>query len=79
MSMQKITTYLCCLMLTACSTTKPLDAPIVTDFPVSPVLVQYPTPPVIKKVDDTYIVTKPLVTNSVLLTDYWKRIEAWNR
>lgn len=48
-----------------------------TAFPVKPALVQYIKGPILEKKGDDYLVTKELVTNSVILTDYYKRIEEW--
>ena len=77
MNMQKIT-LLCCLLLTSCVCQKPHleDAPPL-QLPVAPKLVQYEKGPILKKVEDNYLVTKELVNNSVLLTDYYKRLEKW--
>lgn len=74
---QTFRSILACLMLflISCKTAQ-VQQPI-TDFPIKPELTHYVTPPVIKKIDDTYIVHKNLVNNSVLLTDYYKRIEGW--
>jgi hypothetical protein len=64
-------------MFSSCtSVTKSVDAPIL-DFPVKPNLIAYPTPPVIKKLDNNYVVIPELVTNASLLTDYYKRLESW--
>jgi hypothetical protein len=66
-----------CLSLTiSCTTTKPVDS-LILDFPVKPNLISYPTPPVIKKLDNNYVVIPELVTNASLLTDYYKRLESW--
>lgn len=63
-----------CVTLIGCATPKPLP---ITDFPANPQLKQYTTPPVIRKIDANYEVTGELILNSTLLTDYYKRIEAW--
>ena len=64
-------------MFSSCTTvTKSVDAPIL-DFPVKPNLVIYLAPPVIKKIDNNYVVIPELVTNASLLTDYYKRLESW--
>lgn len=78
MNMQKIT-ILCCLLLSSCCVfeKKPVGEPIITDMPVTPKLVQYTEGPILKKVDNNYIVTKELVNNATLLTDYYKRLEKW--
>lgn len=61
------------LLLVGCSS-KP---PAILDFPTKPPLVQYTNPPVIKKIDNDFLVTDELIVNSTLLTDYYKRIETW--
>lgn len=81
MNMQKILLTVCAIfMLNSCVTTKP-EAPslpeLLYDFPPKPKLIQYTTPPVVDKSGENYIVTSELVTNSTLLTDYYKRLEAW--
>lgn len=77
MNMQKIT-ILCCLLLSSCCLfdKKPVETPI-TDFPVTPKLVQYKEGPILKKDENNYLVTKELVNNATLLTDYYKRLEKW--
>lgn len=77
MNMQKIT-ILCCLLLSSCCLfEKKHVEQNITDMPVSPKLVQYKEGPILKKVDDNYLVTKELVNNATLLTDYYKRLEKW--
>jgi len=46
-------------------------------MPVTPKLVQYKEGPILKKMDNDYLVTKELVNNATLLTDYYKRLEKW--
>jgi hypothetical protein len=77
MNMQKIT-ILCCLFLSSCCLfeKKIVEEPI-TDMPVTPKLVQYKEGPILKKMDNDYLVTKELVNNATLLTDYYKRLEKW--
>ena len=75
--MKQLFLIICTSLIISCATvTKPVDAPIL-DFPVKPSLVAYPTPPVIKKIDNTYVVIPELITNASLLTDYYKRLESW--
>jgi len=76
MNMQKITT-LCCLLLTSCVCQKPHVSDIPLEIPIAPKLVQYEKGPILKKVDSDYLVTKELVNNATLLTDYYKRLEKW--
>lgn len=76
MYLQKIA-ILCSVVLVACSTPKPPVESIITDFPVKPKLTVYSKPPVIKKVDENFLVTEELITNSVQLIDYYKRLETW--
>jgi hypothetical protein len=75
MNMQKITA-LCCLLLTSCCTRPHVDETLF-EMPVTPKLAQYDKGPILKKVDADYLVTKELVNNAVLLTDYHKRLEKW--
>jgi PBP1b-binding outer membrane lipoprotein LpoB len=62
------------IFLVGCSTPKP--APVL-DFPAQPELKQYTIPPVIKKIENHFLVTDELIVNSTLLTDYYKRIKVW--
>lgn len=61
------------LILTSCQSKKE----IINDFPVKPALNQYESGPVYKKIGDNYEVSPDLVENTVLLTDYYKRIDSW--
>ena len=72
--MLKNLSIIMCITLIGCSTPKP---PPITDFPANPQLKQYTVPPIIRKIENNYEVTGELILNSTLLTDYYKRIEAW--
>jgi hypothetical protein len=74
--MKQLFLIFCASLIVSCNATKPVINPI-TDFPIKPSLVTYPTPPVIKKIDNNYVVIKELVENASLLTDYYKRLESW--
>ena len=79
MNMHKIT-LLCGLLLVSCTSPAPVksvEESVLTDFPVKPSLIVYTNPPVVKKVDNNFLVTEELITNATLLTDYYKRLEAW--
>jgi len=76
MNMRKIIT-ICCLLLSSCVCKKPHINDILLEIPVTPKLVQYDKDPILKKVGSDYLVTKELVNNAVLLTDYYKRFEKW--
>jgi len=76
MNMQKITA-LYCLLLTSCICQKPHVDDTLLEMPVTPKLVQYDKGPILKKVDSDYLVTKELVNNATLLTDYYKKLEKW--
>lgn len=76
MNMQKIIT-LCCLLLSSCVCKKLHVNDILLEMPVKPKLVQYDKGPILKKIGSDYLVTKELVNNVVLLTDYYKRFEKW--
>jgi hypothetical protein len=65
------------MTLPSCNVFKQSEKLDTLEFPIKPVLSSYNVPPVIKKVDGYYMVTNELVTNSVVLTDYYKRIEIW--
>lgn len=49
----------------------------ITDFPIKPSLEPYTKDPVIKKIDEDFLVTNEMIINTTLLTDYYKRIEKW--
>ena len=76
MNMQKII-LVCCFLLSSCSFFNKQKTPILTDIPVKPELVKYNNGPILKKIDENYLVNKDLITNATLLTDYYKRIETW--
>lgn len=67
--------FILCLSITSC-VTKTIEKEI-TDFPQKPELVQYESGPIYKKIGDNYEVSGKLVTNSVMLNDYSKRIDTW--
>ncbi len=75
MNMQKIT--ILCLLLSSCVCQRPHVDDTLLEMPVTPKLVQYNKGPILKKVDSDYLVTKELVNNATLLTDYYKRLEKW--
>lgn len=65
---------ICVMIITSCVSNK--ETPIV-DFPIRPELKVYDVPPVIKKIDDNFLVTPELIYNSTMLKDYYKRIDLW--
>jgi hypothetical protein len=73
MNIQRITNLLCIMMLVSC-VSKP---DIITDFPIKPDLKTYSKPPVLKKIDNDFLVTAELIYNTTMLKDYNKRIESW--
>lgn len=73
---QKILIF-CAILLSSCCTTPPPKEESLNDVPISPSLVQYKNGPILEKNGDNYLVTKELVTNATLLTDYYKRMEKW--
>lgn len=77
MNMQKITTLCCLLLFSSCVCHRPHLDDATLQMPVTPKLVQYDKGPILKKVDNDYLVTKELVNNATLLTDYYKRLEKW--
>lgn len=67
-------------MLVACMNNplSVIETPL-ENFPLSPNLEKYETPPIIRKVGDEYTVTSQFVYNSVLLKEFNDKIEEWKK
>jgi hypothetical protein len=75
--MQKILLILSCLCLSSCVIFQNNKKYEITDFPIKPPLETYTKDPVIKKIDNDFLVTDEMIINTTLLVDYYKRIEKW--
>lgn len=73
MVIQRIALF-CLVFLTSCVNQQ---KQIITDFPIKPELKIYTNSPVIKKIDENFLVTSELIYNSTMLKDYYKRIDSW--
>lgn len=70
---------LCChliifLSLTSCALFQPRS---INDFPLEPSLKPYERAPIIKSVDDDFLVSSDFVFNSVSLKEYSDKIAKW--
>lgn len=72
-----ILSFFCLFFLSSCVIFKNKKDYNITDFPVKPPLESFTKEPVIKKVENDFLVTDEMILNSSLLFDYYRRIEKW--
>lgn len=77
MSLQKKILIMCLISCSLCFSSC-IGPRKIKNFPQSPELTQYTEGPILEKTKGgNFMVTKELVSNSIMLTDYYKRIDKW--